>query len=253
MYQEQRVKSKEQRVVKGLGYFMYPLRHAKLKVWGMRNQSSYGGFTIVELMIATSIFSVLLLLCSTAIIDIGRQFYKGTITNRTQQTARQVVEDVAQAAQFSSGSTSVQTQTSGSTTAYCIGQIRYTFINDKSLGGGNGQSTHVLWKDHIVEGNCSVTNGVAGSLPNLAVSAPSNDTDGQEMLGSNMRVPTFTISKSGNTISVNLTVSYGQDDTVFVTDPGPPLTADYTKCLSTRVGGQFCAVSTISTNVGQRL
>lgn len=219
----------------------------------MQKRKKSEGFTIVELMIATAIFSVLLLLCSTAIIDIGRQFYKGTIVNRTQQTARQVVEDVAQAAQFSAGSTSVQTQTSGSTTVLCIGQIRYAFVNDKSLGSDSGQSPHVLWKDHIVEGNCNVTDGVAGALPNLSSATPSNDSDGQEMLGSNMRVPNFTILKNGNTITINLTVSYGQDDSVFVTNPGSPPTVDYTKCLSTRFGGQFCAVSTISTNVGQRL
>lgn len=52
------------------------------------------GFTIVELMIATVVFSVILILITTGIIQIGKAYYKGIIGSRTQETARKITDEV---------------------------------------------------------------------------------------------------------------------------------------------------------------
>lgn len=60
------------------------------------------GFTIVELMIALAVFSVLLILVLAAITQMTRMYYKGVITARTQQSTRELIDRVAQQVQFSS-------------------------------------------------------------------------------------------------------------------------------------------------------
>ena len=54
------------------------------------------GFTIVELMIATTVLSVILLLASVVIIGIGNLFYKGVAQSQTQGDVRTIIDDVSQ-------------------------------------------------------------------------------------------------------------------------------------------------------------
>jgi prepilin-type N-terminal cleavage/methylation domain-containing protein len=209
------------------------------------------GFTIVELMIATAVFSVVLLLCAVAIVQVGRMFYKGTILNRTQNAARTAADDVSQAIQFGSDSANFFRQVTAtvgtapgtvSATAYCLGDVRYTAApNTLSLGSGTGRIAHVLWKDRpgatATGANCTPANITSAAL-----------SGGQELLGDSMRLAAFTVSGAPGTIwSINLTVAYGATDDVFA-NPGT-----YTQCASQESGGQFCAVSTINTNVVKRL
>jgi prepilin-type N-terminal cleavage/methylation domain-containing protein len=42
-----------------------------------RRTSNRSGFTIIELMIATAVFSVVLLLCATALVTIGNMYRRG--------------------------------------------------------------------------------------------------------------------------------------------------------------------------------
>ena len=58
------------------------------------------GFTIVELMIATVIFSMVLLVCSYAIIHAGRMYYKGMIMSKTQDTARKIIDSASDAIKY---------------------------------------------------------------------------------------------------------------------------------------------------------
>ena len=57
------------------------------------------GFTLLELMIATTIFSVILLLCTVGLIQIGKTYYKGSAIVRTQNVARDITDNITQAIQ----------------------------------------------------------------------------------------------------------------------------------------------------------
>jgi prepilin-type N-terminal cleavage/methylation domain-containing protein len=61
------------------------------------------GFTIVELMISTLVFSVILLVVTFGIVHFTNSYYRGINGSTTQDTARTIVDSVTQAIQFSSG------------------------------------------------------------------------------------------------------------------------------------------------------
>lgn len=201
------------------------------------------GFTMVELLIATAVFSLVLLICSMAIVQVGRMYYKGVITNRTQDTSRQVIEDIASAIQFGSETEATQFYESVAPAdiggnmvgVICVGGSRYTYVTNRPLG----QVAHVLWKDPR-PGTCTPANVASASL-----------SGGQELLGTNMRLPTgiavSQLADSTGRWAVTLRVAYGE--TVDLFEGGNPAQP----CRGTNAGGQFCAVSDLSTSVIRRL
>lgn len=211
------------------------------------------GFTIVELMIATAVFSMVLLLLAAAIVHIGRIYYKGAITNRVQETSRSIADEVAQAVQFSRSvpRPSSGTVTPGVASAYCIEGVRYTYMLDRAQGTGTGQSRHVLWRDY---GNFTD----ACQPANLSAANPSSGcvgcTGGQELLGDAMRLQNFKIctgtdggcEASEGMWSIVIIVAYGTDD-VFDGN------GENRVCKGQNFGGQFCALSRITTQVTKKL
>lgn len=200
------------------------------------------GFTIVEFLIATAVFSVVMLLCAYAIVHVGRMYYKGVITNRTQDTARRVVEDVAAAIQFGSSPSVafVRPQTEGEFSAWCVGGQRYTYTTGHSLGREDDQLPHVLWRDRYTADDC----------PSLALDASPDPggIDGTELLGENMRITRFAVNDlGGGTYEVSIRIAYGNTLDLFVDDdPEQP-------CKGSNAGGQFCATSEFKTQVKKRL
>lgn len=204
------------------------------------------GFTIVEMMIATVVFSMVLLLCSMAIIHIGRMYYKGMISNRTQDVARKLVDDVMSTVQLGSGDSSTfvvhrpfdEGNPNDGRWVYCLGRVRYTYDSVRALGGGSEPAKHVLWKDRVESGACTPAD--------LNADKPSDN--GVELLGTNMRLPVFEIETNDNrTWNVHIRVSYGEDDDLFEEGSG------YGICKGVNAGGQFCAVSEFSTAVTRRI
>ena len=108
------------------------------------------GFTIVELMIATSVFAVVLLLCTYGLLEIGRTYYKGATILRTQETARILIDDVTEAIQFNGGEV-VSNTASG---WHCVGTKRYSFVLNRQLNDTN----HALVTD-IPPASCSPGTG----------------------------------------------------------------------------------------------
>lgn len=216
------------------------------------------GFTIVELMIATAVFSTVLLLCSIAVVQVGRVYYKGIITNRTEETGRKVVEDVSQAIQFGATADWTQfmrtyTNTSTTPTRYvlCLGVVRYTYVSrDISLGNSNSTTTskHVLWKDRVsLSDRC--TN--PATTPDMAADTPT--TGGQELLSEGMRVVKLGSGYDINTglWSVDMSIAYGDNEVFSDTSLASP--TSFSQCLSGRAGGQFCSVINITTTAKKRL
>lgn len=203
------------------------------------------GFTIIELMIATTIFSMVLLLCAMAIVHVGNMYYKGTLINRTQDMSRKVVDDVTRSIQFGNASTNPLlfyrpgTASFGGFTvnSICLGSVRYSFSQTASQGTAAGQIRHAMWRDRTPDDNCAPRN--------LTAVTPS--ADGESMLGDNMRVPSFTVTPSSNLWDIDLVISYGDDPNLF--EPA----SNFSICKGTSAGGQFCAASSFSTSVVKRL
>jgi hypothetical protein len=181
-------------------------------------------------------------------------YYKTTVVVRTADTTRAVVDDVTQAIQFGVNSNSFykfgDNGSAKSLKSFCLGSIRYTYAAPSfSLGTDPGQMLHILWKDR------------GGNLPgctplDLTKKSPPGSIEGQELLSGDMRLPVFEVIRGNNPNTgapdseaiwtVKVTVAYGSTADLF-TD------SLYNTCVSSIVGGQFCAVSSINTNAIKRL
>lgn len=218
------------------------------------HKHSQSGFTIVEFLIATAVFAMVILICSFAIIHVGRMYYKGVLMNRTQDTSREVMDDIVAAIQFGEQSNNPDlfarlsdpvTYNDVQVRAWCLGNVRYSFAPGAVLSDSSGvdgditRSRHVLWRDSLV-GNC---------VPLDITQADPGGVDARELLGSNMRLPQFDIARpaTGEAWGVSIRVVYGDSPDLFFDD------APFAVCRGAAAGGQFCAVSSLQTSVTKRL
>lgn len=214
-------------------------------------QKQTAGFTIVELMIATLVFSVILIVITSGIISLTNQYYKGITSSKTQSEARGLMDAITQDIQLSptSGLGVVGTQAGGSVSYFCTGTHLYRFVLGQQLVDGppNGvlhQSNHVLVESQIGGTGCASDPG------NFPATMSSND---RELMAPGMRLESLSVqdvTPSGSTSTlwrVNIRVLSGDDD-LFV--PTPP---DATSLCKGGSGGQFCAISELTTTVEQRL
>lgn len=216
-------------------------------------RKSLSGFTIIELLIATAVFAVILLLATYALLQIGRTYYKGITESKTQDTARSVMDTIATAIQFSGAPVNVWAgpPTPGGTYDFCIGSTRYSYILDRQLTDSvpipGQQSQHVLTVDSPTSCSPGATVPPARdfSLGCLPTSNPL--TNCQELLRPNMRLSQFVVQQVGTTNIYHITVGVVYGDQVL-------LTPAHDRCAATiNVGGQFCALSVLSTDVQRRL
>jgi prepilin-type N-terminal cleavage/methylation domain-containing protein len=202
------------------------------------------GFTIVELMIATMVFSLILLLATMAILQITRVYFKGVTESNTQNTARSVIDTISQAIQFSGGpvATTSGSATPSSPKAFCVGNTRFSYdtgwqLEDGSPDNTKHQAFHALVMDTFA--NCNQSTPQA--LGQQAVS-------GRELLSPHMRLSNVQVNNVGtNLYRVTVRVVYGDDDLL-----GNPTAAD-AKCMGVTAGTQFCSVSELSTVVVKRV
>lgn len=185
------------------------------------------GFTIIELLIATVIFSLILLIISGAIIQFSRIYYKGVISSKTQETARSIVDEVSRAAQFGttldSPSDNPDDPTSG---AFCLGDKRFRYVLKQIRAGA----------DRIL---------IADTSPaSCEMSMVGTSDDDRELLGDEMQLLEFKVTGDSVTgrYDVTVTVAYGTDVDIATKT-----------CPALNFGGQYCAVSTVKSTVTKRL
>jgi prepilin-type N-terminal cleavage/methylation domain-containing protein len=221
------------------------------------NQSK--GFTVLELMIATLVFGVVLLLVSTGIVQIGRTYYKGVVSSRTQSAARAIVDNISQEIQFGGKASAIDTPPSFTGSyAICLGDNRFSVNLGQQLV--ENPANRALVADHT--SSCGVTTPFA---------LPSDNP--RELLSPGMRVAVFTvciptttpaagcpaIPVSSRLYQIHVRVVYGDDDLLCsealgcgASAPIPSFTAPDLTCKTT-IGSQFCAVSDLNTTVQKRV
>ncbi|HEU5004975.1 MAG TPA: prepilin-type N-terminal cleavage/methylation domain-containing protein [Candidatus Saccharimonadales bacterium] len=211
-----------------------------------------GGFTIIELMIATSVFSLVLLVALAGFTSIGRIFYKGVTINQTQNITSQVMNDVTSNIENAASVSTLQKGASYNYYYYCIGGVRYTFNvspkeldtsqpEDYSPGGNFGLVKDILPGATACAEPCPTSTGCAsGTLP---FNKPA------EMLGNHMRLMKLDIaSANGELYNVNITIAFGADSAFSdLNDP------DKIACTGGQQDQAFCSVTRLSTGVYEGL
>src|SRR5258708_6166908 len=117
-----------------------------------------GGFTIVELTIATAIFSTVLLVGLASFLGIGKIFYKGVTITQTQSAAQSVLDQLSSDVQF--GVSVVASQPTGTGARFmCIGNARYTYNLYQEVNiDVHDSSTHFGLLRDLLPGNSGCAN-----------------------------------------------------------------------------------------------
>jgi prepilin-type N-terminal cleavage/methylation domain-containing protein len=211
------------------------------------------GFTIIELMMATVLFSVVMLILTYGVIRITDIYYRGVAITTTQNTARNIVTDISQTIEFSGGqvgTADLEASHAGDTQVFCIGNRAYYYqlgYEMVSSNPGPGQALDALVVLDNVTACPSNPTGiilVSGNIP----------SGGQEMLQPNMRLSKFKVIESNkipNLYNIDVQVTYGSDNSL-----NNPRNYNGIGGSVTCIGGistQLCATSELNTSVAMRV
>lgn len=210
----------------------------------MSRPSRYSrGFTIVELMIATLVFSVVLILITVGVLTFTKSYYQGMNQSNTQNAARTVIESISQAIQFSGDEVTVPITSNNGSLGFCIGNQRYSYY----LGGQ-------LWDDGTPDaalhqvGHALVVDKPGSCAGLAAQDVRAGTVAGEEMLQPRMRLSKLTVENlTGGLYRVTVRVVFGDDDLL-----NNPADQD-ANCKVSISGSQFCAQSELSTIVKKRI
>lgn len=208
-------------------------------------------------MIATSVLSMVLIMVTFLMINIGNLYYKGINQSQVQGDVRSISDDISQqlktSKQFSAGSTSVAGLAEQ---AYCIGTVRYSFALGRMVGtstdtDGSPQVPHALWRDTNTSGGCVPLDL---TQPNPTVSAPpgaSAPGSGTDMISANYRLTALTVTPfnpvtNASPFTVSIEVAYGNIDLLNGN------TGLGVRCKG-GIGDKFCSTANLTTTVQQRM
>lgn len=210
------------------------------------------GFTIVELMIATLVFSLVLLVITYGVVHFTTAYYRGINNSATQTAAQNAIDSVTQSIQFSSGGT-----TTADSTHFCAGGKVFLYNLGKEFGGTPTATDRGLYE-----------------MPSTAsCTDPGTPSGGTELLGKNMRLSDVSLTNSNPTDptipwKVALRIAYGDSDLLC----SPALNGNQGGCTSgsssfaanatfaaddmtckSQIGSQFCSVSVLNSVAQQRI
>lgn len=232
------------------------------------------GFTVVELMIATTVFSIILLLALAGFLQIGHLFYKGVNITRTTDVAKQIATSIKNDIAFDPEDTAIDLNSSpvivdGIGTVnrqyFCAGSKRYAFILGRQLDaaaqaeemetGVSGWHKFALLKDKDEVSGCPDPFGGANSID------PNNpDNPVTELLGDKMRLSNLTVCQLGLAVAewppcpagaadvnlnslytLNVRIAYGDND--VMNNPSSTTAS----CISSPAASRYCFVTDLRT------
>lgn len=204
-------------------------------------QHTQSGFTIIELMIATMVFSVVLLLCAAGLIAIGRMYQKGNNNRAVQEASRSIIDTIKNDFELNGGNYKTLTDSSD-TYGFCIGSILYIYKVNVPVAADGSQPGLVRNDALYGAAACAYANDVSVLSMNQALS-----DGGKELLGVNMRIvqppiaSAFPPTGNAQSLKIRANIIYGDSDLIF---------AD--KCRG-GAGQEYCASSVLETFATRRL
>jgi prepilin-type N-terminal cleavage/methylation domain-containing protein len=193
----------------------------------MKKLNDNYGFTIVELLIATVVFSVVLIGLVGAVTFISSSFTKGSLESKTQSTARIDIQKIGQQIQLEGGQVSPPNTLSGSEQYICVGDTRFTF-------------------------ELNTNNFTEQAFPNCTSSTSTSSSELTSLLSTNMVLGQFSVVGNNGLYTIHLLIGYGTESNgeLIASDTS----GNYTySCQNSFLGaGAYCAVSDLTTVVDQR-
>jgi len=192
----------------------------------MKNKylSNSKGFTILELLIATTVFSAILLVLTQVVIRLTGTYYHGVIQNQTLNVAKNITNNIVQQIQFTGGYvypkgdplrwdiTAIHDDTTLKKyeSYLCIGNNQYVYqlygINDGNTSNGSLILSY--------NPQCSTIGPLLnyGSSWDLRNSNTVSSSYYVNLVPNHMRLVKFDISQQfGNLYKVDVKVAYGAD------------------------------------------
>ena len=228
--------------------------HTRIKL--TTKTGSQAGFTIVELMIATLVFSTILVVITFGVLSFTKSYYRGINSSATQTTTQAALDAITQAIQFNAAGAQVPPPGSS---FFCAGNKVFMYTLGVPPTNPVTSSSWGLFEADNPNPTCS----------SLSVGSP-----GVELLTPNMRLTWLAVTPTsgGSASQVSLSVTYGSADLMCKGSiPGTavgacsagasafPITANVTgssagdvHCKS-QTGSQFCSTSDLFTTVQKRL
>jgi len=216
------------------------------------------GFTIVELMIATLVFTVILLVITTAVLRFSAAYYRSVRTTATQETARSIIDTLSRAVELGSG-----TVTSGSSFAPPSG---YKPVNVSYICAGGKVFAYQMGPAYDPATTVGLTmsdNTTSGCTFNSATEWRAMP-NAQQLLPKNMRLVELSLEDGEGglkklsvvTASSDLDLLCRQDGLgncdALADDAAVAGAPQDLVCVSGK-GSEYCAVSKLNTVVGKRL
>lgn len=199
------------------------------------------GFTIIELLIATMVFTTVLILCMEGITRIAKVYVKNASISRTNEFTKSLMEEIANQIKYGATIPGVANPSPAASPWYlCVSGNSYQ-VNLNTLGTGSVRK--------ITGSGC------------LNYTQSNLYTSSADIAPADVRILDFSVTENATskTWNINMRVALGADD-LIVDASGATLSGASTydnfksaTCKSGIAGSEYCAVIPLSTTVTRRM
>lgn len=189
------------------------------------------GFTVVELMIAISVFATAMTLVLAGVIFISRQYQQTSNRVALEEASRNIHQQITQSIQFS-GTNILSEVTGAPYSAVCVGNYMYIYGANEPV---NSQAAYISQAEGLyIKDNPGVTCDPA--LVNI--------NGARNLLPSGAKVTLFSVTATGN---VSTVFAKAPDD--LLSYPGGGVVT----CNTTITGREFCATVRLDSSATRRV
>lgn len=174
--------------------------------------SQSDGYTLIEMIIGTTLLGVLIVLCISVFILIGRIYYKGYYERQTQDVAKNLADSIYESIIIFNALPPAPKSVPGTDgwMTLCFGNTQYTYVLDKQLVSSdiltnNPNNKRITANSLIVSqvSQCPILLNPADSARGIVIPSIDGTQDkkisgGVELLRENMRLLEFSITEANS-------------------------------------------------------